>query len=265
MAQAAKFIAKVYDRTGATYKTTIDADTIISLPRISREVSKAASEVTLALAKPWNDFGFPLLLSEGFLVKLYAVNSAHPTGILVYQGFITQIKTKLSGSPEITLYPLESILGNAFWKSGGGETIGDYTVVYAAADVDTMFSNAITNANSVHGSYFTADLDNPAASLTVNFVENTHAQAMQTAIGFLDDTWYWRTRPDGTIQLKQFNEVTPTHTFVLGRDVAELEATRTIVNVKKRYSRSIYRPRLFVLQRCYVTNELRETTNEAIE
>lgn len=232
---AARFIAKVYDATGATFKTTIGADSILSLPRISREVSKPSSDVTLSIAMPWDDFGYGTTIREFFLVKLYAINDAHPSGILVFQGFITEIAGKLSRDTnhvELRLFPLESILNNAFWKSGGTQSLADYTITYAAADVDTMFSDAITNINSLYGSYFTSDLSNPGASITVNFVEQTHQQALDKAIKFLNATWYWRVKPDGTMQLKQYNDVTATHQFVLGRDIESLNVTKSILEIK---------------------------------
>lgn len=232
---AARFIAKVYDATGATFKTTIGADSILSLPRISREVSKPSSDVTLSIAMPWDDFGYGTTIREFFLVKLYAINDAHPSGILVFQGFITEINGKLSRDTnhvELRIFPLESILNNAFWKSGGTQSLADHTITYSAADVDTIFSNAITNINTLYGSYFTTDLGNPGASITVNFVEQTHQQALDKAIRFLNDTWYWRVKPDGTMQLKQFDDSSPTHRFVLGMDVDSLEVTKSIMDMK---------------------------------
>lgn len=236
MAQAARFLAKVYDKTGVTLKKVIDAGLMLELPRISRDVSKPTSDITLALALPWDDFGYGTEISEFFLVKLYAINDAHPSGILVYQGFITEITGILNRDTnhvQLRVFPLESILNNAFWKSGGTESLADYTITYVTADVDTMFSDAITNIHTLYGtSYFTNDLGNPGASITVNFVEQTHQQALDKAIKFLNATWYWRVKPDGTMQLKQFSDATATHSLVLGKHIDSLEVTKTIMDLE---------------------------------
>ena len=101
------------------------------------------------------------------------------------------------------------------------------------ADVDTMLFDAITNANTLHGtSYFTTSLGNPGKSINVNFVEQTHLQAIQRAIAFLDDTWFWRMTPGGQMQFAQFNDSTATHRLVVGSHVDEIEVTKTIMDVK---------------------------------
>lgn len=233
---AARFLAKIYDKTGVTLKKVIDPGAILDVGKIVREVNKPASDLTLSLALPWDDFGYGTEISEFFLVKLYAMNDAHPSGVLVYQGFITEITGKLASMTnhvELRIFPLESVWNNAFWKSGAGQTLGDYTITYAGADVDTMFSDALASVNTLMGtSYFTGDLSNPGVSITVNFVEQTHKQGIDKAIKFLNATWYWLIKADGTVLLKQYSDATATHRFVLGQEIESLEVTKTIMDVK---------------------------------
>ncbi len=234
--RSARFIARVYDKTGATIKKVLGAGSFLDLPKISREVNKPASDVTLTLAFPWDDFGYGTEISEFFLVKIFAINDANPEGVLVYQGFITEITGKLgpdTNHVEIRLFPLESILSNAFWKSGSGQSLADYTVSYGGADVDTIFANAITDINTLYGtSYFTGSLGNPGASIAIDFVEQTHQQAIDKAMTFLDSTWRWRMTPAGVIELAQYADAVATHQFVLGRDIESIDVTRTIMDIK---------------------------------
>lgn len=236
MTKAARFLAKVYDKTGATLKKVIDSEMMIELPRISREASKATSDITLTLALPWDDFGYGTEIAEFFLVKLYAINEAHPSGYLVYQGFITEISGMLSRDTshiELRLFPLESILGNAFWKSGSGQSLADYTVAYGGADIDQILSEAVTNVNTLYGtSYLTSDLGNPGLSIAVDFVEQTHLQAIERAAKFLDATWYWRVKPDGTLQLRQYADATADHRLILGTHIESLDVTRTLLDMR---------------------------------
>lgn len=237
MAQTtARFLAKLYDKTGATFKRVLDANILTELPRISREVSKPASEIVLSLALPWDDFDFGTTISDFFLVKLYAINDNHPDGILVYQGFITEIHSILaigSDHVELRVFPLESLLDFAFWKSGSGQTLGDYTKSYSGADVDTIMGDAITDANTVHGTaYFTSSLGNPGVSITADLVELTHLAGINKALGFLDATWYWRVRADGTFELRQWSDATADHRFTLGQDVDMIDSTRSLIDIK---------------------------------
>lgn len=96
-----------------------------------------------------------------------------------------------------------------------------------------MFAAAITNINTLYGtSYFTGSLGNPGASITVDFVEQTHQQALDKAMTFLDTSWRWRVTPAGVIELAQYADSSATHQFVLGRDIESIEVTRTIMDVK---------------------------------
>lgn len=95
-----------------------------------------------------------------------------------------------------------------------------------------MFSDAIDDLNSVHGTFFSKNLGNPALSVSVNFVQKTHLEALGSAFDFLDATWYWRVRPSGQIDLQQYSDVTATHTLALGKNVDSIQTGKSILDVK---------------------------------
>lgn len=227
------FFAKVFTRTGSTFKTMLDAGLLLSRPKIIREVGKPAGEVTLDLALPWDNFGYGTTILEGYLVKIYAVNDDHPLSTLVYQGHITEIDAELSGGQNrvrLRLFPIDQLLNSAFWKSGATESLADFTVAYTTTDIDTMFAAAITDANTVHGaSFFSSSNANPALSITVSFVELTHLEGLQKAATFLDEDWFWRIDADGTVVLDDY-PTTATHQFVIDRHIAEISVAKSILD-----------------------------------
>ena len=191
MQKAASFFAKVYDRTGATFRRVIDASAFLLVPRIVREVSKPAGEITIQLAAQWDDFGFGTTLFDGDLIKVYAVNLANPTGILVFQGHVIGIKSKytaIESSVELRVYPIDALLSDALAFSSTS-----YNKTYTTQDIDTMFSGIISDCNTTHGAtFFTSSLGNPGLSITYSFTRLSHLPCLQKAATFLDASWFWR-------------------------------------------------------------------------
>ena len=228
-AQAARFFAKVYSSNGITFRRVLDSGILLSVPRIVREVNKPAGEVTLDLALPWDNFGYGSTINLFDLVRIYIVNDANPGGLLVYQGHIIEANAMYdaySNHVSLRIFPIDALIGNAFWVGTA------YTVSYASADVDTIFSDAIDDLNSVHGSFFSKNLGNPALSVSVNFVQKTHLEALESAFDFLDATWFWRVHPNGQIDLQQFSDVTATHTLALGKNVDSIQTGKSILDMK---------------------------------
>lgn len=234
MPSNAKFFAKVFNKTGATPRRTLDASLFLSAPRIVREVGKPAGTVTVALALPWDDFGYGE--SDGLnpfdLVKIYAVNADNPTGYLVYQGHVEEIEGVFSSGDShvnLTLYPIDALFGRSLWKDA------DYTIGYSGADVDTIFSDAITDVNTIYGaSFFTGNLANPGLSINQTYTRLTHLAALQQAAELLGSTYYWRIRPNGQLDLQVFNDSTATHLLVVGKHVDSLSVTKSLLNVKNK-------------------------------
>lgn len=234
MQASAKFFAKVFNQTGATVRRTLDASLFLSNPRIVREVGKAASEVSIDLALPWDNFGYGD--SDGLnpfdLVKIYAVNEANKTGVLVYQGHIEEIVGVFDASQShitLRLYPIDALFGRSLWKDA------DYIVAYSGADVDTIFSDAITDVNTIYGAtFFTGNLSNPALSVIQTFTRLTHLAAITAAGLLLPSTWYWRVRPSGQLDLAQFNDSTADHLLVVGKHIDSVQVTKSLLNVKNK-------------------------------
>ncbi|MFH1621064.1 MAG: hypothetical protein ABIB04_03190 [Patescibacteria group bacterium] len=226
---AASFFVKVYSSNGSTFRRVLDKGILLSVPRIIREVNKPAGEITLDLALPWDNFGYGSTVNLFDLVKVYAVNVANPGGVLVYQGHIIETNSSydaVTNHVTLRLFPIDALMGNAFWVGSG------YTVSYAGALVNTIFSDAIDDLTAVHGSFFTKNLGVPAPSISTNFVQKTHLDALNLAFAFLDATWYWRVRPNGQVDLQQYSDSTAVHSLALGKHVDSIQAGKSILDVK---------------------------------
>lgn len=234
--KVASFFAKVYDRTGVTFRRVIDSSLFLTVPRIVREVGNAAGDLTFDLALPYDNFGYGSTsgINPGDLVKLYAVNSRNPSGYLVYQGHVEDLIGSLdqqgNDHASVRLFPIDAMFGRTRWKNAGS-----YVINYAAADVDQIMSDVIDAVNSVFGAtFFSKNLGNPALSFNLAITRQTHQDALIAAAKFLPATWYWRVRPNGQFDLGQYSDATPTHSLVMGRDVDSLQVTRSLLNTKNK-------------------------------
>lgn len=233
MAQAARFFAKVYTFTGSSFRRVLDAAVVLGVPTIVREIGKPASDIQLQLAMPFDDFGYTTTIDIGNLVKIYAVNDDNREGLLVYQGFIEELDGTLSRSQNtitLRIFPIDSLFGRSYWKVGGS-----YVVTYGSSDVDTIFSDAIDDMNSIYGAtFFTKNLGNPGLTLNQTFTRVTHGSALETAAKFLADGWYWRIRANGQVDLGQFNDVTPTHRLASAKHIDTIHVVKSALNLKNK-------------------------------
>ncbi len=226
---SARFFAKVYNPSGSTFRRVLDSGAFLNVPRIVREVNKPAGDLRIEIALPWDDFGYGSTINLFDLVKVYAVNANNPSGVLMYQGHIVEIDSYFDAhrnGVSLRLFPIDALLSNAFWVGSG------YTVSYAGADIDTIFSNAIDDLVAVHGTFFTKNLGNPGLSVSVNFIQKTHLEILNSAFGFLNASWYWRICANGRVDLQQYSDVTATHTLAVGKHIDAVQTGKSILNVK---------------------------------
>lgn len=226
---SARFFAKVYNPSGSTFRRVLDSGAFLNVPRIVREVNKPAGDLRIEVGLPWDDFGYGSSINLFDLVKIYVVNASNPSGILVYQGHIVEINSYFDAhrnGVSLRLFPIDALLANAFWVGSG------YTVAYAGTDIDTIFSDAIDDLVALHGAFFTKNFGNPGLSVSVNFVQKTHLEILNSAFGFLNASWYWRIRANGQVDLQQYSDVTATHTLAVGKHIDAVQAGKSILNVK---------------------------------
>lgn len=233
--QVAKFFAKVYTSSGGAFRQTLPETRILNVPRIIREVGKPASDLTISLALPWDAFGYGDSdgINEFDLVKVYAANDDNTGGVLVYQGHVTELEGVFDAGNdhvELRLMPLDAILTQAFYKDGSA-----FVYSYSSIDIDQIFADVIAHANSIHGSFFTTSLGNPAKSITLDFDQKTHAQVLADAAKFLDEDWFWRINAAGQLKLAQYNDSAADHVFVVGKHVDQLRVKKSILDLKNGY------------------------------
>lgn len=233
---AARFFAKVYNSTGTAFRRVLDSGIFLSVPRIVREAGMPAGDLTIDLAMPYDAFGYGQATGIGLfdLVKIYAVNDANPTGILVYQGHVEELVGTVdqTGNDHVSmrLFPIDALLSRSIWKAAGS-----YTINYPSSDVDAVFSDAIDDVNAIYGATFmTKNLGNPAVSATMKFVRQTHLAAMQASAQFLPSTWYWRVNPAGAVELQQYADSKADHVFVMGKNLDSVQVTKSLLNTKNK-------------------------------
>lgn len=232
---AARFFAKVYNPTGATFRRVLDAGIFTSVPRIVREVGMAAGDLTIDLGMPFDAFGYGQTngINPFDLVKIYAVNDANPTGYLVYQGHVEELVGTVdqSGNDHVSirLFPIDALLSRSLWKAAGS-----YSISYTGALASQILSDAIDAVNSVYGTFFTKLIEATAGTFNASYIHQTHLAAIQSATKNLPATTFWRIRPDGTFELAEWPDAAATHRLTLGKDLDTIQVTKSLLNAKNR-------------------------------
>lgn len=234
MASAARFFLKVYDKTGATYRQTIPASRLLSVPVIIREASKMAGDITISLAYPWDNFGFNA--SDGIKlydrVKIYAQNDENPSGVLVFQGFVTELHGLFDPTTnhiEVRLLPIESVLAQALYLKSGS-----YSIPISSGNLGDDMWQAVSDgmtAQSLAGLFTQNTMNPPGITAVFNLQYGTHMAMVTKLASYLQDGWYWRVRPDGTFDLQAYNTAAD-HVFTIAKDVQALDVVNSILDLK---------------------------------
>ena len=240
MPQAARFSLKVYDPTGTTFRRVFDAGLQLSNVQITRQVNSPASDVSVDIALPWDNFGYGQStgINPADQVDIYALPGAtltnpNPVPVLVYQGHVEEITGTYAddGTNHVTLrlFPIDALLGRSLWKAAS------YVVSYPAGTVNGVISDIIDNINSIYGAtVLTKNLGTPGVTINQTFTRQTHQSALQIAAAFADSTWFWRIRANGQFDLQQYSDSTQVHTLVMNSHISSIKAIKSLLNTKNK-------------------------------
>lgn len=225
MAQAAKFLVKIFSPDRSTPRMVLNDKSILTVPSIVREVNKPASDVTLDLAISWDDAAYAETygLNPYDLVEIDAITETYPNGYRVFTGNIQELKVRYGAQENrviIRVFPIEAEFTFYFW-------INTYVSTVDTADV---FDDAV---DAVNGSY------SPQLTKNIATTGQVHQPAysgyviagLNSEMENLNASWYWRVRPNLQLDLQQYSDSVATHTLTVGKDVDTVQNIKSLIDV----------------------------------
>ena len=213
-----KYLLKIYDSTGATFKETINPATIKNDIIFSSSINGGQGQLNISLNVEFDNYSANI--ADMNIVKVYQVDDTNNlTGRLIYTGFISTIKPFWSGSDEgvnITLLGLSSLLSFAFYKDA------DYTVPHVGVDPEALLEAIIDHFNTVYSgsliSYTAGSIDNVGTNVSYTFRKNLWLQSVIIASQLAGANYYWYVDETGLFTFTT-KPASSTHTFTIGKDV----------------------------------------------
>jgi hypothetical protein len=221
-----KYVAKLYDITGATLSST-EAE-LLSYPQFSKSRNGGLGQCKVKLNYKFGEFSSQL----SKVIKIYCINNANPTGKLVYTGYVSQ-QYEVFGAglqyTELVCLGIQSLLMNAYYKNGAA-----YSVTHTNDDVETIFQDIVDHFQTAYAgsliSYSGSSLDTVGVNVTYTFAQKKWYEAIEDAYDLAGDGWYWYVNEAGVLHLHQ-NPTSATHLLTIGKDVEKIEVERSVENV----------------------------------
>jgi len=228
------FLIKVYDSTGATLIKTIKSTEILNEPSFKSVINGGFGECKINLNLPIDDFGEGTEIDYMTIVKIYEYDvTNHPTGILIYTGFVAGYKLYISGSVagvELIVHGLASLLEFIYYKSGSS-----YAPVHTGVDPAVILKAIIDYFNTVYPSgligYTALTIDTVGTNVSITYDKNKCYEACKKVKDVCGGAWYWKVDRDGQVYLKQ-KPATATHTFTIGKDIEALNIDKSSEDIK---------------------------------
>lgn len=233
MSVTKKYLVKIYDQDNSTLRKTLlgerSADSHLkSDPSFHTRINGGQGELVLDLKAPFDDFDEGTTVDFLNVVKLYAVVKDDAlktqTTSLIYTGYISRYEPYVQQGGEegvrVTCLGLASLLTKSYFSDG------DFTVTRSSEDPTVTGKAIIDHFNSVFsGSLIGYDSSSVPAtvgtSITYTFTDQKWFDCLTTVGKLAGTNWWWSIDRDGKYNF-QAKPSTPTHTFVIGKNVESL-------------------------------------------
>lgn len=199
---------------------------VVSDPSFRTIINGGASELTVRLAREFDNFGEDEDVKLNNRVDVWCFDREAPNGVRIYRGYVSGYRPIVEGSNEYVEVTLLSYLAET---SGIIVRGSDGSTQYAQNSLDpsTIMQNVVLRARDKGALlYFTEDsIDTTGTTVSYQFETDTARDAFDKIIELSPDGWYWYLDSDAFIQMHA-KPSSATHIFRVGREVAAMETWR---------------------------------------
>ena len=226
------FYYKIYD--GATL-VNVWAEDVISDPSYRVNINGGYSDMTVTLARPFDNFGEDQDVKLNNRVECWIVDKESINGRLLYTGYISGYAPEISQEQEqvqVTLFPYDAEFARMILRDGSNNT----TVTYNSYDPSAILRDVLDKYRSLLGGrlvYTTTSIANTNTTVSYTFNTNTIKECIDKIIELCPVGWFYRVDPDGVVYLQPKNQLAD-HSFTLGIDITTLKTYRRIEDLVNR-------------------------------
>ena len=231
MAVLKHFYYKVY--SAGVYVTTWTKE-VISEPRFRYSINGGPGELTIELARAFDNFGEDVDVKLNNKVEVWVVDKDNVDGLLLYVGYISGYRPVINEAREsviITVLGYVAELQRMILRDSSGNT----TLAYNSYDPSQILTDVLDKYRAIGGNlnYSAASvaLTNTVVSYTFN--TNTIKECLDKIIELCPVGWFYRIDPNGLVYLQPKN-ILADHNFTLGLEVEKLETFRRVEDVVNR-------------------------------
>lgn len=222
-----RFLYKISDNTGAIKE--IPASVITNRPQFKWEINGGMGELVIDLGLTLEDFQTNYendVIKFGNTVKCYVFGVDEIDGTKIFEGTIMSYEPEIAndGKEKIKVHIISHFkeLEDTLLKSGS-----DTEVAYSSQDPADILKDVLDKYGGTL-TYSYSSIENAGTTVTYTFSYATYLEVINKILELCPSFWYYAIDAENNIYLKPTEFDSVDHELYLGREVASIEATKTI-------------------------------------
>lgn len=227
------YFVKFYKSNGDYISTSDD----ISFNSFKKTINGGLGELSLSLARPFDDFGEGEDINFMNEVQLWIIdNESGSDGEKIYSGFIDSYEPFSSGEEEgvrVKCLGYATRLSNVFYKNGTTILITKNSIDPSnlIKDVIDRFRAEVSASEYPRVNYSATSIDNTGNSSSYTSVLKSCRDVIEKARSFAPVNWYWYVDADNILYFRP-RSVRATHTFTFKKEIMSIEVNKNIRDMK---------------------------------
>lgn len=203
---------------------------VINDPAFRTTINGADGEMTLDLARPFDNYGEGVDIVLNNTVEVY-VNDKEAKGKLLYRGYILSYTPMIEADREflrLRIRGFGATLADRILKDSDGNT----TISYSSQDPSDIFRDIINKFVTVDEGqlgYTALSVADTGTVVSYTFNTNTYREALDKVIQLAPIGWFWRVDPDGTLYFQE-KDTQIQHQISTKKDVSYFAPENTLEN-----------------------------------
>lgn len=229
MSGSKNIYAKIYDESGNFLETLFDFTRV----NFAASINGGVGSLNLTLARPYDDQFLNLDFNNN--LKIYEASTEHPNGVLVYNGYIADRRSKSGENEEV------EILVVGYWSKLAMDIATDgaanLLITYSSQDTGAMIRDLISkyrtqNSGTPIEAVTTTEVPNVSNSITLNINGMNFQQAILEAKDNSGVKKFVYLDTDNKLYLRSIDLNTVDHYFMYKRDIQEIQYQESIVEMR---------------------------------